>query len=237
MAIQVAAVIRRRLRQEFSNGGRLPGEHEMAAELGVSRGTVRQALAILQQEGVITRHQGSGTYANPTVLGIQARVDVAYEFGQLIEAAGFTSTIQTLEIRPDAAPVEVARRLNVEAGAPVVVVRKVFLADNQPAIYVREYLPTEFITDPYIQSDLERPMFQFLEQYCRATVAYVLSEIVPGLAAGEAAEHLWLEPGRSLLQFVEVFYSTRNEPMVLAHIYFRDPLIRFHALRKVSRLD
>ena len=83
MAIQVANHLRRQLRLEYAEGGRLPSENEMAAELGVSRGTVRQALAILQQEGFISRHQGLGTFANPKVLGITARIDFAYEFSEL----------------------------------------------------------------------------------------------------------------------------------------------------------
>src|SRR5215472_164556 len=98
MAIQVANQLRGQLRREFADGGRLPGETVMAAEMGVSRGTMRQALAILQHEGLISRRQGLGTFANPHVLGIPARIDFAYEFSELIHAAGYESTIHTLEV-------------------------------------------------------------------------------------------------------------------------------------------
>ena len=91
MAVQAAELLRNRLRRDYVNGGRLPGENVIASELGVSRGTVRQALAILEREGVILRQQGTGTFANPNVLGINAGVDMAYEFTQLIEAASSAS--------------------------------------------------------------------------------------------------------------------------------------------------
>ncbi len=236
MAVQVANALRRQLREDYADGGRLPSEHHMAAELGVSRGTVRQALTILQQEGAVIRQQGAGTFANPHVLGIQARVDFAYEFGELIEAAGFEASIQTLDIRSETAPAWLAQRLDVDNGAPVLALCKVFLASGQPAIYVVEYLPTALIQEPYQLTELEQPLFKFLERRCQAPVDYILSEIMPSRADEEIARLLDVELGSPLLKFAEVFYSRKNAPLGLATIYFRDPLIRFHALRKVSQL-
>lgn len=50
------------LRGAYQRGQRLPGENEMAQEYGMSRQTVRQALSLLEQEDLIERRQGSGTY-------------------------------------------------------------------------------------------------------------------------------------------------------------------------------
>ena len=54
------------LRGVYQNGQCLPGENEMAAQFGMSRQTVRQALSLLEQEGLIQRRQGSGTYVHRT---------------------------------------------------------------------------------------------------------------------------------------------------------------------------
>ncbi|MCC7362337.1 MAG: GntR family transcriptional regulator [Anaerolineales bacterium] len=237
IAVRAANLLRRRLRQEFAHGGRLPSEHEIAVELGISRGTVRQALAILQQEGVITRQQGSGTYANPTVLGIPARIDFAYEFGQLIENSGLRADIQTLEVSTTMADADAARRLSIVDGDPVLLVRKVFLADGQPAIYGHELLPLHLVREAYAAGELEGPIFRFIERRCLTRVDYILSELVPTTASALVASLLDLAEHTPLLQFVEVMYSPRNQPLVLASIYFRDPPIRFHALRKLVPLD
>ena len=237
MAVRAANMVRRWLREDYADGGRLPGENDIAERLGISRGTVRQALAILQQEGVITRQQGSGTYANPRVLGIPARVDFAYEFGQLIEVAGLKADIRTLEVVPGEADADTARRLSVEPGAPTLRLRKLFLADGQPAIYVREVLPTARIQEPYDLSELGETIFRFIERRCHTQVDYILSELVPSVAEAEVAEQLAVPAGSPQLRFVEVFFTARNEPLVLATVDFRDPLIRFHALRKMLPLD
>lgn len=44
---------------EYGGGGRLPSEEQLAARYGVSRGTVRQALAVLRAEGTVTSRRGT----------------------------------------------------------------------------------------------------------------------------------------------------------------------------------
>jgi GntR family transcriptional regulator len=237
MAIQVANHLRRQLRQEYAEGGRLPSENHMAAELGVSRGTVRQALAILQQEGFISRHQGLGTFANPKVLGITARIDFAYEFSELIREAGFEPSFRLLETKATTASAEAVRRLYLEPDAAVIQMTKLIMADGQPAIYVHEEVPVALIPTPYDPAEMERSLFYFLERHCKLELNYVLSEIIPSVAEGQAAVHLNVPPGSAELKFVEVFFGEKDQPFVLATILFREPLIRFHALRKIVPLD
>ncbi len=234
VAIQVANHLRGRLRRDFSSGGQLPSENLIAAALGVSRGTVRQALAILQHEGLISRRQGRGTFANPNVAGIPARIDFAYEFTELITAAGYVAGVKTLDKCPDRASAETANRLGLARGAPTLNLRKVFLASGQPAIYEADILPTDLIVEDYDPAELDLPIWHFLERRCRRRIKHVLSELVPCVADSALAELLQVQAGSPTLKFLEVFYDVKNEPLVLAHIYFREPMIRFHALRRVT---
>lgn len=66
---QVFEGLRQRLGgPEFPPGSRLPTERSMAQHLGVSRATVREALARLERDGLVNRRQGDGTYvAEPRV--------------------------------------------------------------------------------------------------------------------------------------------------------------------------
>lgn len=51
--------------QEFALNGRLPPERELCTELGVTRGSLRKAMAVLEAEGQIWRHVGRGTFFGP----------------------------------------------------------------------------------------------------------------------------------------------------------------------------
>ncbi len=54
-------------------GARLPAERTLAADLGASRNTVRNALRVLEARGVVDIRRGSGCYLRSTTYGLQAR--------------------------------------------------------------------------------------------------------------------------------------------------------------------
>jgi DNA-binding FadR family transcriptional regulator len=70
--------------------GRLPAERLLAAELGVSRRSLRHALDILEAEGRITRHQGRGTFVTDARIGTESLVR---------ELAKLNNPMDTLEAR------------------------------------------------------------------------------------------------------------------------------------------
>lgn len=95
LAARVANNLRKELRSRYVVGGQLPSEPELAVQLGVSRGTVRQALTMLEREGMIIRRQGAGTYVH-YISRVQTRVEHAYEFCDLLRIAGFEPSIQLI---------------------------------------------------------------------------------------------------------------------------------------------
>ena len=74
--------------------------------LGISRGTLRQALSILDEEGFIVRKHGSGTFINPHVLRLRVRADLPFRLTDLIENAGYKASVKgPLQRLPDCFPI------------------------------------------------------------------------------------------------------------------------------------
>lgn len=232
LAKGVARILRQRLTLAHADGGRLPSEPDIATELGVSRGTVRQALAILEREGAIFRRQGAGTFVNPYLLHIQARVETAYEFTSLIQQAGYRAGIRVISVARQPLPDDIAAALAVEPDGEALVVTKLFTADDQPAIHCTDMIPAGLIREPYTDAELITPIFEFLDRRCYQAIAHVLADILPQVAGDELGPLLDIAPGSPLLRFDEVGFNTLNKPVLFSRVYYRDQYIRFSVLRK-----
>ena len=232
LAKSVARILRQRLRTVYADGGRLPSEPDIAAELGVSRGTVRQALTILEREGAVIRRQGSGTFVNPYFLRIQARVETAYEFTDLIRQSGYEAGIRLISVARGAPPSDIAAALGDAAGGEALMVTKLFTADDQPAISCTDVVPVDLIRQPYTDDELAAPIFQFLDRRCFQTIAHVLADILPQVAGDDLTPLLDVPPGSPLLRFDEVGFNSLNKPVLFSRVYYRDQYIRFSVLRK-----
>jgi len=66
--IQLATLFRRRIESgQWATGSQIPTVDDLAAQYGVARATIRQALGILEAEGLITRHRAKGTFVTERV--------------------------------------------------------------------------------------------------------------------------------------------------------------------------
>lgn len=66
--IQLATLFRRRIEQgQWKLGGRIPTVDDLAAQYGVARATIRQALGQLEQEGLIERFRAKGTFVRKAI--------------------------------------------------------------------------------------------------------------------------------------------------------------------------
>ena len=90
-----ARIVDALLRGEFTTGGKLPTEGELVARFGVSRATVREALARLRSDGVIESRRGSGSHviraphppvATTTLIKSLADIDRYYAFRSCVES-------------------------------------------------------------------------------------------------------------------------------------------------------
>lgn len=125
---------------ELEPGSVVPTERELAAELGTSRTTVRQALGELVVEGRLERRQGSGTYvAEPKITW---HLYLA-SFTEQVEASGFTPSAQVLATQRIAASNDLSEKLELPVRAPVYRVERLRLADNWPIAVETSWLPAE----------------------------------------------------------------------------------------------
>ncbi len=118
----------------------IPSEHELCAQYGVSRITVRKALADLIHEGLLYTVQGKGTF----VAARKFRIEWAQEmagFHADMARRGLQVKVRVLEQAVVPAERHVAEELNLQIGDPVVKVVRLRFADEQPFDIATNYTP------------------------------------------------------------------------------------------------
>src|SRR5918996_4169366 len=102
----------------FRPGSQLPTEAELCEMLGVSRTVVREAMRVLEDDGLVTRRQGVGTFVrnHPIIKNLN------FNFGitEMIESAGLKSGTTHLAFQKETADAEKAKQLGVSLGAPLI---------------------------------------------------------------------------------------------------------------------
>lgn len=235
----IADQVRQLLRQRIQEGiyapeNRLPSEEQLSRELQVSRATLRTALASLATEGLLVRRQGDGTYINTGRIQVQTRIDTLWEFTRLIEDSGRKPSIQPIALQRRPATTDEARGLHLPLNEPVACLLRLFCADQHPVIYSANTLPLARLCAEPEPGDLHLPIFEFIEQYCRVTIAYALADISAVLADKHTGEMLYVSPGTPLLLFNEVFYDRMDQPLVYATNFYNDKLLRLKVVRSKS---
>jgi len=154
---EIAADIRAAIaRGDYSPGSRIPTEHDLAQTYGVSRETVRRALAELRAAGVLTSARAAGTRvaAPPVRLALTRYAAVTdpdrerSDLGPWETACadqGVDGAVEMVAVESVPAPPTVAARLALPSDAPMVRRRRRHLADGQVVQLQEAWIPTALV--------------------------------------------------------------------------------------------
>lgn len=223
---QLAALLRQQIQTgELSPGDRVPTEGELCARYNTSRNTVRLALDVLRNEGLITSQQGRGSfvrseppmryYASLTGsrrkrLEADRRRDT---FTQQIEAQGKTARqVSTVEVLP--ATAEIAAHLKVQEGEPVAVRRRVMYADDQPLQLGDSYYPLDIVQGSKIMNpaDIVEGTDQVLEDLGHIPSRYE-DEITWRMPSVDESTKLHLGPAIPVARLLRTTFDQSDRPI------------------------
>lgn len=127
----------------YQVGDRLPPEISLSERFGVNRHTLRRAIDLLRQEGLLRVVRGRGTFvaAAPITLAIGRRV----RYNEMLKAQGFRPSKQTLRGTKLPADETIARALECDFGAVVVLSEHLSRADDLPISLTTKYFPDELL--------------------------------------------------------------------------------------------
>lgn len=201
-------------------GERLGAERDLAAALGVSRSTVRQALAALEHAGVVRRVPGRG---GGTFVG-QPKVDrdLSQVVGvpALLRQQGMTAGTRVVSTALTAADEASSAALQLEPGAYVLDVVRIRLADGTPISLEHLRLPAAMFPD-LLDLPLGGSLYELLEQRYGVAPEEAVERIEVVAAAADEAAILDVAADAPLLSITRTTRDADGVPFEYSHDLFR----------------
>lgn len=210
----------------------LPGEPKLAAQLGVGRATLRDALTRLEAEGLILRRKGADTIVNAAALDLAGRIDLQVDFAEILRDCGFQADMVLLEDTPAPLTDAAAAALGMEAGTPALKTLKRWDADGRPVMVAVDWIP---LFGSSLPPDRSRPVFELAAEFGGEEMAWEVA--CPGAAAvdGRIAETLQLEAGSAVWTLERVGIGPSGRRSFFAFEYHIPSIVQYGFIRSLQR--
>ncbi|MFC4455436.1 phosphonate metabolism transcriptional regulator PhnF [Deinococcus sonorensis] len=223
--LQVAAALARSIEQgQVPVGTALPAERELAARLGVSRVTVRQALARLTEQGLLERRQGSGTFVAPA--RIQHPLSELTSFSTDMAARGAHPGAQVLQFECVPPTALEAMTLALSPGERVYRVRRLRTADQEPLAVEQSTLPQRLVGELAAQDVQDHSLYQLLADR-QLSLRRAIRKITAVSADPEQARLLQVPVGAALLATERLSWDGQGRPLEFASAHYRGDRYEF----------
>lgn len=205
---------------EIGSGEALPSERDLCKISGASRVTVRKAIELLIEEGLLSRRQGSGTYVTPR---IQAPGSFLSSFSEDAEARGeATDTIWIMKVI--GAPTEdESRILELPKDTEVARLSRVRMAGGEPLAIENAVVPADMLPDI---AQLGNSLYQALE-LCGNRPVTGQQKIRAALAGSTEASLLSIPENTEILRIERLTRRADGRPVELTRSAYRGERYEF----------
>jgi len=214
---QVETLLRDLVRQpQYQKGTLLPDEMALAAELGVSRGTIRSGISKLVFEGVLERKAGVGTRVSNknAESGIRAWRSFTREMAAKgIKVENFATSFEQVEASPEA-----REALNMDPGTKLWRLDRVRGWDGLPVLQSTSWFHPRL----RLKGDekFDRPLYEVVEAASSVRPHHAKEEFLAIAASIAQAELLEVEKAAPLMLRRHTVFDAGNRPFEYAEVYY-----------------
>jgi GntR family transcriptional regulator len=219
---------------ETHPGERLLTEPELAKQLNVSRATLREAMRTFETQGLIYRHQGSGTFVIHPSQIIDTGLEVLESIETLSKRIGLEVSMGDLRVEHHPANEEYAKALSINLEYPVLYISRVIQAEGRPVAYLIDVLPDELLLSEELDRGFTGSVLDLLLKRAIPVLVSSRCEINAVQAQSEVAKAMRIQRGDVLLRFIAYLYSTNGKVVDYSYSYFLPGYFNFHVIRRVG---
>ncbi|MFE6050214.1 GntR family transcriptional regulator [Kitasatospora sp. NPDC056446] len=207
----------------YRAGDRLPGENDLMDEYGVARMTARQALGVLQSEGIAEARRGAGVFVRDfrplRRRGIQRLAQGHWGSGRSIWSADIDNrslVVDQVAVTEQGAPEHVAGVLGVDPGAPMCVRHRRFVLDGKPVLLSTSYLPAVLVAGTAITREDTGPGGTYARlAEIGAKPVHFREEVRSRMPSGEESTRLELSAGTPVILICRTAFADEGQVVEL----------------------
>lgn len=210
---------------ELKPGNRLPPERQLLRDFDVSRATLRSALSELEQRGLISRHQGRGTFVQstepiPNYAGF-------FSLRDAITARGLDLSTKVLGVCEIPAGRQSATDLGLLPGDPVIEIQRLRTIEGEPLILETGVYPSRLFPG-LMQTDLEdRSLYETMRSDYGHAVASATTTYEPVLLTPSEADQLDVPANMPAMMIRRISQDKNKVPVELSYAFMRGDRCRF----------
>ena len=216
---------------------KLPDERTLSADYEVSRSTIKRALDVLAQQGIIFKKRGSGTFINPLYLKNQAMF--SYEGSKLgitdsFKFVGRKQAIKLLNYQVIPADEEIQQDLFLSEDDFVYRIERLRLIDDQPFMIETGYIPIK-INPTLSPAVVEGSIFNYLEEVMNKTVtrSYMTLTVAPSTENDQKL--LNLTPTEPVGIMEGVFFLDDGTPFEVSNMRVHYKYMRYNTFVSINK--
>lgn len=215
-------------------GDQLPTEQNLAKTVGVSRANIREALKLLENEGVVKAVQGKGRFLS-AVGGLRVERPVTkYEsITEMLESLGYNVTNLVLEIVEGEASEAERRALHLSDDAQVIRIVRLRCGNDEPLVFGINTIPRDMLPGPIAYRDWSGSLTKMLE-FQGKKIESSLARICARNLDEEYARRFNLATFDPWLLVEEICVTSEGDRVIFATDYHRGSEIAFNVLRRRS---
>ncbi len=218
--------------ERMAPGDKLPTEAQLTTRFRISRPALREALKLLEQDGIIYVEHGRGRFVSAmSAVQVDRPITVFESVTDMTRHYGYQTSNKVLSISEETATADVAEALKLGEGERVIRLERLRLQDEEPILYCIDYVPRAIITARLYDHDWSGSLLGILETYRqrpRMSSAKVTAVMLPE----EVIERHDLAGFGPALLITETCFNAAGEPVIYAIDFHRGSHFSFSLVRK-----
>ncbi|MEI7374757.1 UTRA domain-containing protein [Dickeya chrysanthemi] len=215
---QIGDALTARIRQGEFAGGRLPSERTLSEQFSTTRITLREALTLMESQGIIYRELRRGWFISPPRLSYNPLH--RSHFHEMAEKQGRRAQTDVLDAGVIPAVAAVARHLEVAEGTEIYCIRRLRRLDGRAVLYVEHYLNPVYFPD-LLSGDLTQSLTNYYLSQYGIRYGRVRFTMLPTPLPSVAAPVLKLAPGSPALFITRINRDQHDRIIDCDYEYWR----------------